>query len=89
MKFLGLLLITISIAIISASTILNPIVTTIAPIELDGNMNVTNITAPAAGKKMHCHCPCRWGHAHGMQNTYDYQRGCIDDGSFDTYVCRC
>ena len=91
MKLLGLLLLSISIAVISTNLIsINPIVNEGKSMEIKMMSNETNSTASdiaKSGMKRSCHCPCRWAFAHGNQNTQAYIDGCINDGTFDTYVC--
>ena len=58
--------------------------------EINMMSNETNATASdvaKSGNKRTCHCPCRWAYAHGNQNTQEYMKHCINDGTFDTYVC--
>lgn len=97
MKLLGLLLVSISIAVISSNVIsINPIVNEGKSMEIKMMSNETNWTGNSTGSdiaksgmKRHCHCPCRWGYAWGKQNTKEYIKHCINDGTFDTYVCDC
>ena len=39
-------------------------------------------------KRVLCHCPCEWASYWRRTDTIQFKKGCIWDGTFDTYICQ-